>query len=238
MSLGASRTNPSGKPQDGWVSRNINRPISGRITRWLLKFPITPSAWTWSITPLAIAGALLFSRGEYGCSIAAALLFQLYSIVDGCDGEIARAKDLASEAGRRLDLWCDTVASLLLVLGVGYGLARTGSTFSIVESIVAAAFILGNEVWLAVQPEPDLERAGTDFAYPRHREILQQSGLGERFTFVVVQVTKRDVAILFFVLLAVVNQTAWIIHLLLAAAAVTLALALKAGFHRLRARTR
>ena len=48
------------KPQDGFVSRFLNRPISRRITRFLVKFPIDPNAWTISIFVVLpiVAGAI------------------------------------------------------------------------------------------------------------------------------------------------------------------------------------
>ena len=55
--------------------------------------------------------------------IAGLIAFKFYSILDGCDGEIARAKYLESPRGRALDTWCDTVGNLLMVLSLGYGLS-------------------------------------------------------------------------------------------------------------------
>lgn len=201
-------------------------------------FPITPTAWTIAITPLPLAGALLFLRGEYWSSLVAALLFQLYSILDGCDGEIARAKQLESESGRRLDMWCDTAANVLLVLSASVGLSRHGALFYLVEGIFAAVLILANEGWLAAREASVNARASdplTQATYPRHRELVEHSGLlyfGERFAGFLVQITKRDVAILFFVFLAAINQVAWIVHLLCGTAMVTLALAVKASRRR------
>ncbi len=228
---------PTGKSQDGWVSRNLNRPISRAITRQLLKFAVAPSAWTLAITPLPLAGALFFLRGDFWSCILGALLFQLYSILDGCDGEIARAKHLESAAGRRLDMWCDTAANILLVFSAGFGISRHGAPGYFVEGIVAALLILTNEAWLATGEvtADDLDNGRS--TYPRHQELLQHSGLlyfGERFAAFLVQITKRDVAILFFVFLAAINQVAWIVHLLCATAAVTLALAVKASRSRSR----
>jgi CDP-L-myo-inositol myo-inositolphosphotransferase len=50
------------------------------------------------------------------------VLFQIFSILDGCDGEIARAKFMESERGRRLDDLFDVLSNILLVLGLGFGL--------------------------------------------------------------------------------------------------------------------
>ena len=238
MSSNTKSGPPSGKSQDGWVSRNLNRPISRAITRQLLKFPITPSAWTVAITPLPLAGALLFLWGDYWSSLVAALLYQLYSILDGCDGEIARAKGQESESGRRLDMWCDTAANILLVLSVGVGLSRYGALFYLFEGIAAALLILANEGWLAAREAAASASASdplTQATYPRHRELVEHSGLlyfGERFAGFLVQITKRDVAILFFVFLAGIGQVAWIVHLLCGTAMVTLALAVKASRRR------
>ena len=55
--------------------------------------------------------------------------------------------------------------------------------------------------------------------YPRHRELVERSGMlffGEKFASWLIQLTKRDVAMLFFVFLAALGHPAWILHLLLA----------------------
>src|SRR5881409_1058171 len=85
------------KPQDGFVSRFLNRPISRRITSFLLKFPIHPNAWTISIFVLPLIAGAFLVRGGYKSVVIGAAIFQVFSILDGCDGEIARAKDLESK---------------------------------------------------------------------------------------------------------------------------------------------
>src|SRR5204863_5040511 len=91
------------KPQDGFVSRFLNRPISRRITRFLLKFPIHPSAWTISIFVLPLIACVFFVRGDYVSVVIGAAIFQAFSTLDGCDGEVASAKQLESQFGERLD---------------------------------------------------------------------------------------------------------------------------------------
>src|SRR5207247_9520882 len=113
------------KPQDGFVSRFLNRPISRRITRFLLKFPVHPNAWTISIFLLPIIACLFLVRGDYVSLVIGAAIFQAFSILDGCDVEIARANNLESKFGERLDYVCDFAASLLYVLALGMGLHRS-----------------------------------------------------------------------------------------------------------------
>jgi hypothetical protein len=229
----------SGKSQDGLVSRYLNRPISRVVTRLLLRFPTTPNGWTLFIVAIPIVGALILLNGSYWAFVWGLILYQVYSILDGCDGEIARAKFLESERGRQLDGRCDILSNILLVLGLGAGLSRPATSaghagwFYLLEGILAAALIGLNEFWLAGRkPRSAPEKPGSlgDKLYPRHRELVARSGLlffGETFVSWLIQLTKRDVAILIFVLLAAIGLPAFILHLLLLVTAVTLALALR-----------
>src|SRR5437879_10556605 len=130
------------KPQDGFVSRFLNRPISRRITNVLLQFPIHPNAWTISIFVLPLIACVFLARGNYLSIVIGAAIFQVFSILDGCDGEISRAKNLESKLGERLDYFSDFMASLLYVLALGLGLRR------VTEGIICAVLITANELVL------------------------------------------------------------------------------------------
>jgi hypothetical protein len=227
----------SGKSQDGFVSRYLNRPISRVVTRLLLRFSTTPNAWTLATFPIPVVAALVLSHGTYGSFVWGLALFQIFSILDGCDGEIARAKFMESERGRKLDALFDVLSNILLVLGLGFGLRQAHPHFGwfyLAEGIVAGALIAINEWYLATRkPAPEGETTDSlgGALYPRHRDLVQRSGLlrfGEKFASLVVQLTKRDVAVLFFVVLAAIGLPSVILHLLLVVTAVSLALALKA----------
>src|SRR5881397_720905 len=211
------------KPQDGFVSRVLNRPISRRITHLLLKFPIHPNAWTISIFVLPLIACVFLVRGDYGSIVVGAAIFQVFSILDGCDGEIARAKNLESKFGERLDYFCDFVASLLYVLALGLGLHRSS------EGIVCAVLITANECFLragrsqsAIAPSELHESF-----YARHHVMIGHSGLlnlGERFVWWLFQLTKRDMAVVVFLVLALLGLANWILHLWTIVAAATLVL--------------
>jgi hypothetical protein len=228
----------SGKSQDGFVSRYLNRPISRSITRLLLRLPATPNGWTWLIFPIPVVAALALCDGSYWSFVWGLILFQVFSILDGCDGEIARAKFMESERGRQLDDLFDVLSNILLVVGLGFGLRYAhphfGSLF-LVEGITAAGLIAINE-WFLARRKPVLVVAAKNDSlgsalYPRHRELVERSGLlvlGEKYASLLIQLTKRDVAVLFFVFLTLVGMPGLILHLLLVVTAVSLALALKA----------
>jgi hypothetical protein len=211
------------KPQDGFVSRFLNRPISRIVTHFLLKFPIHPTTWTVSILILPLFACLFLARGDYASIVIGAAIFQVYSILDGCDGEIARAKNLESRLGERLDSLCDFIASLLFVIGLGFGLHRFR------EGIVCAALIAANELLLQVgRHETPIGAAELDESfYQRHHGMIEHSGLlnfGEQFVWWIFQLTKRDVAVLAFLLLAIIGSADWILHLWLVVAGVSLIL--------------
>jgi len=200
------------KPQDGFVSRFLNRPISSRITRFLLKFPIRPSAWTISTFVLPIIACLFLVHGDYVSVVIGAAIFQAFSILDGCDGEIARAKNLESKFGERLDHFCDFLASLLYVFALGLGLHRSS------EGIVCAVLITANE-WLVRASKSEMSVASStlhESLYARHHGMIGHSGLinlGERFVWWLFQLTKRDVAVFIFLILATLGLADWILHL-------------------------
>src|SRR3989440_12982106 len=211
------------KPQDGFVSRFLNRPISRRITSVLLKFPIHPSTWTISICGLPLIAGVFLVRGDYVSIVIGAAIFQAFSILDGCDGEIARAKNLESKFGERLDYFCDFAASLLYVLTLGLGLHRS------IEGVLCAVLIPANELLLRASKSkmsPAWSTSHESF-YARHRAMIGHSGLhnlGEEFVWWLFQFTKRDMAILVFLVLAILGLADWILHLWTIVAGVSLIL--------------
>src|SRR4051794_16207000 len=70
------KTDLMSKPQDGFVSRFLNRPISRRITSVLLKFPIHPSTWTISICVLPLIAGVFLIRGVYVSMVIGAAIFR------------------------------------------------------------------------------------------------------------------------------------------------------------------
>jgi len=209
------------KPQDGFVSRFLNRPISRCITRLLVRFPIHPTAFTASIFVLPLVAGMFFLHGSYLSILMGAAIFQVFSILDGCDGEIARAKNLESKFGERLDNLCDFLGSLIYVLALGTGLNHFK------EGVVCAVLITANEVvlrWGTGAKRVNSEDFHESF-YARHHGMIGHSGLldlGDRFVWWLFQLTKRDVAIFVFLILALLNLPIWILHLWTIAAGASL----------------
>jgi len=104
----------SGKGEDGFVSRFINRPISIRISAWLSSTSITPNQITGASFSLALVGAALLAMGEAALTIAGGFVVHAASVLDGCDGEMARLKHRATRRGAWLDTILDRYAGISL----------------------------------------------------------------------------------------------------------------------------
>ncbi len=108
------------KTSDGPISRHLNRPISTRITRYLLRTDITPNFISFLSFILCCIGAFFFFLGGYINLIIGAILAQVASIVDGCDGEIARLKFQETEFGGWFDAVLDRYADAFLLFGLTF----------------------------------------------------------------------------------------------------------------------
>jgi len=109
------------KGTDGPVSQILNRPISLRISKLLLKTGITPNQISVLSFVIGLAGASFFFTGEYFYLILGAMLVHIHSIVDGCDGEVARLKLRQTKYGGWLDSVLDRYADAAIILGLAYG---------------------------------------------------------------------------------------------------------------------
>ncbi len=110
------------KPDDdGFISRHLNRPLSRWLSMMLVHAPISPNGISIMSFTIGIVGAFMFSIGEFGWTIIAGLVIQMASIVDGCDGEVARLRFQSSKFGGWFDTVLDRYADTAIVVGVSFG---------------------------------------------------------------------------------------------------------------------
>ena len=113
------------KPNDGPVSRYLNRPLSALLSRRLVKVGIAPNQISLFSFLFSLVAAGLFALGGYPALAAGGILAQLASIIDGCDGEVARLKYRTSEFGGWLDAVLDRYADAFLLFGMTWHLMAT-----------------------------------------------------------------------------------------------------------------
>jgi len=106
------------KTNDGPISKNINRPISIKISKFLCNYNITPNQISFFSFLVSCFAAYLFSFKSYAGLFFGAILAQFASILDGCDGEIARLKFQSSKYGAWFDAVLDRYADGFLLWGL------------------------------------------------------------------------------------------------------------------------
>lgn len=112
------------KPTDGIFAR-MNRTISIPISRQLIRFPITPNMVSLFTLGVSFAAGAFFALGGYWATIFGAILSVWASILDGCDGEVARLKLQASDFGCWLETVCDYLYYVIIFAGMAIGLTRS-----------------------------------------------------------------------------------------------------------------
>ncbi len=108
------------KPHDGLISRTLNRRLSiGLITPLLLRIrpTITPNQVSALSFAIGLVATLCFFLQQ---AVLGGVAIQLASVVDGCDGEIARLKVAQSPFGGFLDAVLDRYSDSFILFGMFY----------------------------------------------------------------------------------------------------------------------
>src|SRR5258707_3003633 len=177
------------KPTDGFYAR-LNPRISIPISRQLIKLPITANMVSIFTLGVGFASAAYFAFGTYWNTLLGAVLCLCASILDGCDGEVARLKLLESDFGCWLETMYDYLFYLFLFIGMTIGLSRSsgGKTFlalgGVLVFVAMASFFAtgwGRHRLAAGRPEQRLgiwqthaeSRPSNTFLYmSRHTEFI------------------------------------------------------------------
>jgi CDP-L-myo-inositol myo-inositolphosphotransferase len=112
------------KTSDGPISRYLNRPISTALSRLLVRTDVTPGQLTFANLLLGLAAGLIAAKGGYWPFLIAGILFQLASVLDGVDGEVAKLTFRASRRGEWLDTLSDNLTYVACLVGLTIGTAR------------------------------------------------------------------------------------------------------------------
>jgi phosphatidylglycerophosphate synthase len=128
----------------GFVARHLNKPVSFRITRYLLcRLPFTPNQVTLGAAVIGLCGCALIATGQRWLVVLGFFLAHFQSVLDGCDGELARVRFQQSAIGEWLDTIVDDGLNLALIASMGVGLGRAyGSTFPTIAAFVTCAMLL------------------------------------------------------------------------------------------------
>ncbi len=192
------------KPTDGWVSRNLNRPISTSFSRVLAHTPITPNQFTAVTGLIGLLTGFFLALGGYWNYLIGGALFHFTSILDGVDGELARLKFKSSPFGQWLDTMVDNSSYLIALAGIVIGIYRNGASDAVrIAGILAVVFVVLALVSLYLYLLR-FKSGGTLL----NVEYSFQNGDGffNRFMRVAAAFGKRDLFALIFLGLAIIGQ--------------------------------
>lgn len=204
------------KPIDGFISRNLNRYMSLAVSSWLVRTGITPNMVTISIGVLGLVAAFLVAQGQpWWLLVTAGVLFQVQSVLDGCDGEIARLTYRFSHVGQWLDTVGDDVTNYAFCFGLAYGQAvvlgradlMAFGVLTLGVQIVMALVLYRRMLRMGVgdlMAIPDtVTSGGKGGALAKVLKVLREASRRDTFILIVASLTALQLPLLAFFLFAV-----------------------------------
>ena len=110
------------RPDLGFVARRFNKPLSIWLTRHVLvRTAVTPNQITLFAAAVGLLGGILIATGAYGWAVLGLACEHLQSVLDGCDGELARVRFQQSKLGAWLDTFVDDVLNVVITVAARNG---------------------------------------------------------------------------------------------------------------------
>jgi hypothetical protein len=190
----------------GIVDRLVNQRISSRITRFLLiRLPLSPAAFTLIAGFIGLYGVLMLATSVGPATVGGFAMLEASVILDLCAEELTRLRLRQSALGAWLSTIVGDFVNVVMVLAIGLSLWRHGGTF--LDMKIAAAAAAMTLFYMAVsyrelirQGEGDVMRLRWWFAYGQ--TLLGVSGAGSHSIKAVLVLGRRDLAILFGLVMA------------------------------------
>jgi phosphatidylglycerophosphate synthase len=152
------------KDSDGYLAR-LDRSVSIALSRQLVRTSVTPNHLTTLSLVVGVLGAALLTSADYWIALLAALLLWSSCILDGCDGEVARLKLLASTAGARFDQMSDNLVHLATFVAIVVHVHRVHPEFDMRTPgllLVVGVALSMSLVWWLILRRPDEGRPRLD----------------------------------------------------------------------------
>jgi phosphatidylglycerophosphate synthase len=217
------------KPIDGLVSRTLNRPVSIAISSLVVETPLTPNQMSVICFVLALGAAGLMVGQQF---VWGALLMHVSSVLDGCDGEVARLKYQSSKLGGWLDTIFDDISNNTFALCTGIGLYLQYDNRIGTALLVMAATGFAVTVPIVATTYRRLLAAGTsDSGQLDWSGGAEAEGWRRFITSYLAPLVKRDAYLFVFLILAIV-QVPWLIAVLYSIGALVAAYTMLSGSAR------
>ena len=194
------------KDTDGFMARLISRPISLTLTKRLAATSVSANTVTVISTLVGLLGAPFFLSSEPKLQVTGALLFLAHSILDGCDGELARLRMRETRFGGTLDYWCDNLVHVAIFscMALGWSL-KAESAWPLIAGGAAITGTLASAGFVFWRTMRHKKTPG-----PLFTSVAQASNSG--FSKIANALARRDFVYLV-VLLSVFGMAAWFLTL-------------------------
>lgn len=194
------------KETDGFMARHIDRPISLQVSRLLAPTAVTPNQMTIISVVIGLCGAPFFLSAVWWWQTVGALLFLVHSIVDGCDGELARLKFQESRYGGILDFWGDNIVHVVIFvcMAAGWTLA-SAAMWPLLLGAAATVGTLGSAClvyWRQMRIKDDSDPLFTSVSTSPNRRLARLLDVASRRDFIYLVL-----------LLALLGKSNWILLL-------------------------
>jgi len=199
----------------GLVARWLNKPISFRLTRYVFcRLPFSPNQITIGAGLVGLCGAALIATGRYGAVVAGFALAHLQSVLDGCDGELARVRFQRSAIGEWLDTITDDALNLALIAGVSLAVRNPARAGNFPHAPALGALAAALLLFFNVVTYRELVRQGEGgsvlkarwwFARGADMKVMAGHGKSGAAAFLY-NLGRRDVFVLVWLLLAIADK--------------------------------
>lgn len=130
-----------------WAGRLYMRRVSLHVTRRLVTVPVTAHQLTAAMIVVGVAAAGVVAVPGVLAAVVAALLVQLYLLLDCVDGEVARWRRTTGAAGVYLDRLGHHVVEGALLVGLGVraagGVSSEPSWWVVLGALTALVVVIG-----------------------------------------------------------------------------------------------
>jgi phosphatidylglycerophosphate synthase len=205
-----------GKTATGWLSRNINSKLSLPTSRLLVKTPLTPNMISVLINVIGMMCGVFYAIGH---PVWGALCMQAATILDRCDGEVARVKLMETHRGQWVDTISDQVTVLSFMLGVPIGYyVISKSPVAIILGAINVSIFVSFVVW-SFYFLKKYTNSGSLVTYFDVDKLVegQKMSLARRFIKIVRPMGRRNFYSLAFLVIAVVGGYPWLLGITTAA---------------------
>ncbi len=189
-----------------FVARVINKRISLPLSHFLAVMNISPNTITLVAFLFSLMGALFLLNPQNW--LWGFLFFQINSLLDGCDGEVARLNLRATRLGKKLDVYADYLTSLLLMGGAAFGILNlpVENVFKFLAYPILLLPVLTGCFWLTVWSLGLLPGDLDDVEGKCHRKLESPLTIGQKIMSAFLGISRRDFYIFCIFILALFKQ--------------------------------